>query len=122
MTQLTQPDIRPIKENGDLYELSQPYSFHLGLDLIVIPKGFKYDGASFAKFLFQRDGIHRAACIVHDYLYENEGQINNVIYTRYEADRKFKKMLEQYGVKRWHVALSYAAVRIFGNIFWNDER
>jgi hypothetical protein len=118
--QLTQPDIRPIKENRDLYELQQPYSFHLGLDLIIIPKGFRYDGASYANLLFQRDGIHRAACLVHDYLYVCRGQIGDVIYTRYEADKKFKSMLQEAGVKNWHAKLAYKAVRLLGWVYWND--
>jgi hypothetical protein len=116
----TQPDIRPIKENGQLYELNEPYAFHIGLDLIVIPKSYTYDGATYGKFLFQRDGIHRAACLVHDYLYEKRGIIGDVVYTRYMADNIFKEMLKKAGVKNWHVWVSYTAVRLGGGLFWNE--
>ena len=117
-----QPDIRPIKESGALYELNQPYSFQMGLEIIVIPKGFKYDGASYAKLLFQRDGIHRAACLVHDYLYEHEGKIGNITYTRKRADVKFRQMLLAAGVKSWHVWASYTAVRLFGTVYWDESK
>ncbi len=117
--QLTQPDIRPVKENGELYDLAQEYTFYLGNDAVVVPVGFRHDGATFSKFLFQRDGMHRAACLVHDYLYENKGAIDAVIYTRYEADTKFKKMLKEAGVKNWHVFASYSAVRLFGWLWWD---
>ncbi len=116
---LTQPDIRPIKENGQLYKLAQPYSFHLGLNLIIIPKSFQYDGATFAKLLFQRDGIHRAACLVHDYLYENKGIVGDIVYDRKCADNKFKELLKRAGVKHWHVWVSYTAVRLLGWIWWD---
>jgi len=118
--QHTQPDIRPIKESSNLYELAAPYSFHLGLELFIIPKGFKYDGASYAKLLFQRDGIHRAACLVHDYLYVNKGCIGSVKYSRKDADKKFKTMMTEAGLKSWHINLAYLSVRLFGKFYWSE--
>lgn len=118
---LSQPDIRPIKESGDLYELQEDFEFQLFGKRHTIPCGFKYDGASCANLLFQRDGIHRAAALVHDYLYVFEGEIpNGTTYTRQQADDLFRDMLVQYGVKSLHVKLAYWAVWVFGGLYWND--
>lgn len=107
---LTQPDIRPVQESGQLYELMEDFEAHG----IVVPKGFRHDGATMSKLLFQRDGIHRAAALVHDYIYEYK-----IGYTRKQADRLFKKMLKEYGVKSPHVFLAYGAVWVFGWMYWS---
>ena len=119
--QLTQPNIIPIQESGDIYELAAPFIFTLRTTKFFVPMGFKFDGASYAKLLFQRDGMHRAAALVHDYLYANKGTLHGYFkYTRKEADNLFRDMLISYGVKSWHVALSYRAVRLFGGLWWKD--
>lgn len=117
---IQQPDIRPVKENGDLYELQEDYTYHG----ITVPKGFRYDGASVPRlaltpFGFQRDGIHRAAALVHDWMYAKRGRIEeHNRYSREDADRIFREMLIGSGVKNWHVAIAYAFVRAFGWIVW----
>lgn len=113
---ITQPDICPVKESGDLYELRENYTFELKGHKYVILAGFMYDGASCANLLFQRDGIHRAAALVHDwlYVYQPPG------VTRLDADKKFKEMLLAAGVKSWHVWIAYRAVRLLGWRWWND--
>jgi hypothetical protein len=116
--QLMQPDIRPQSESGALYRLNDPYVFFLGMEKIVIPTGYRYDGASYAALLFQRDGIHRAAALVHDFLYENKGHVQGVTYNRLAADEAFKRLLKLCGVKNWHVAVAYFAVRAFGWLYW----
>jgi hypothetical protein len=81
---IKQPHIIPIKESGDLYMLEEDYEISLkpyGLDFyIFIPKGFRYDGATVPRWFWSitgltRDGIHRPAALVHDYIYVNKGQI-----------------------------------------------
>lgn len=121
MTQLTQPDIRPVKESGQLYELATVYTAKLPTgNIIKIPAGFRYDGATSSQFLFQRDGIHRAAALVHDFLYEKKGKVGNLRFSRKDVDKIFKSMLKQYGVKSWHVSVSYVVVRAVGWVWWND--
>ncbi len=116
---LIQPDIRPIKENGDLYRLEESYCYELLGVRLCVPAGFEYDGASYSRILFQRDGVHRAACLVHDYLYTMKGEIGPLVYTRYQADQCFKRLLKEAGVKNLHVFLAYSAVRLFGGVYWN---
>lgn len=117
---MTQPDIRPVKESNDLYELQHDYVFDFIGTNFVIKKGFRYDGASYAALLFQRDGIHRAAALVHDYLYVHKGDVGGYIYTRKQADKKFKDMLIAAGLKSWHVWLAHKSVRALGWIWWNS--
>lgn len=116
-----QPDIRPIGESGNLYILMHDYEGRIGGVPYTIPKGFEYDGASYAALLFQRDGIHRAACLEHDYLYVNKGIIPEAYYTRLNADNRFRDMLLEAGVKSWHVKLAYAAVRLAGGLYWRRK-
>jgi len=119
---LTQPKIEPVQESGKLYILLETYVIHHMLRTITIPKGFRSDGATKSRLLFQRDGMHRAAAWGHDYLYSVKGAVFDYTYTRLEADRLFRDMLIRYGVKSWHVKLAYAAVRIFGWYPWNKVK
>ncbi len=121
---LPQPDIRPLGESGDeRYILNQDYSFAFynreGLQALTIMKGFKYDGASVPRWAmaligFERDGVHRAASLVHDWLYVNEGKILEYVYDRHEADTIFLKGMEYHGIKSWHARIAYIAVRGLG--------
>jgi len=129
-----QPDIRPNSESGDSrYILNEDYIFTLSIDdkrhSFKIPKGFEYDGASVPNLFmfligFERDGVHRPAALIHDFLYVSVGSIKNVHkksfqVTRKDADRIFLKVMEHVGVKSWHGRLGYWAVRGFG---WMFER
>lgn len=112
---MQQPDIRPVKESGDLYEVFQDYTYQD----ITVPNGFRYDGATVPRVVwtligFLPDGIHRAAALVHDYLYETKE------FNRVYADKLFLTMLKESGVKSWHANLAYVTVRIFGNLYWKD--
>lgn len=116
MTQLIQPDIRPVKESKMLYTLVADFTY----GGITVPKGFRHDGASYSQLLFQRDGIHRAAALIHDYLYDLKGELPEGVFSREYADKLFKRMLKEYGVKSWHVFIAYKSVYIFGRFFWRS--
>ena len=128
---LSQPDVRPIKESGDLYELYEDYAFKFinkrQLLTATIKKGFKYDGASVPRIVwtlagFLPDGIHRPAALIHDYMYEKEGKIpvdgGELEYTRKEADKLFFDALRFLGIKSWHARIAYISVRLFGRLYW----
>ena len=85
---------------------------------VAVPAGFRHDGATGAKLLFQRDGIHRAAALIHDYLYEKKGSLSGRTLTRKQVDGLFRRMLKIYGVKAWHVTAAYLAVRTAGWMYW----
>jgi hypothetical protein len=137
--ELSQPDVRPIKESGELYTLFAKYSwgFELhGKELWPeIKAGFQYDGASVPRIVwtligFLPDGIHRPAALIHDWLYVGDllpdGRRQRLVggemftYNRKLADQLFLKALQHVGVKSWHARLAYLAVRGFGNFYWKD--
>lgn len=132
--ELSQPDIRPHGESGDdRYILNEDFKFVLCIDganrSFTIPKGLTYDGASVPRFAmaligFERDGIHRAGALVHDFMYRRNGviwdkRLTPFHYTRKDADRVFLKCIEHHGIKSWHGRLAYLAVRGFG---WMKQR
>jgi len=135
-----QPDLRPVKESGRLYRLMEDYSYTLSLrplQRVKIEQGFQTDGLSAWRFAaligLGRDGIHRAAVLVHDFLYVRSGRLTHEDYeefhngvwcgqykgfSREDADLIFLQMLERAGVKSFHKYVAYYAVRLFGRFYW----
>jgi hypothetical protein len=77
--------------------------------LVVVPKGFETDLASIPRLfrlLMPKNGRHRAAAIIHDYLCRLK-----LDFSRVTADKIFReamKLLEVPRLRRWAM---YAAVR-----------
>lgn len=131
---MKQPDITPIKgQNGrPRYRLNEDYAFSFKGQIFIIKKGFEYDGASVPRFLWsltgiRPDGLHRAAALIHDFLYDKarkgqgaalslRGQL--IYFSRKEADRQFYEDLVKTGVKNSRAKLMYRAVRLFGWTVW----
>lgn len=129
--ELSQPDVRPIKESGEFYALFSKYRWGFELNgqeyWPEIQSGFQYDGASVPRIVwtligFLPDGIHRPAALIHDWLYEGRGAVyidgKKFTYDRKLADQLFLHCLKKVGVKSWHSRLAYLAVRGFGNLYW----
>lgn len=125
---LPHADIDPIDE-APTYRLNKRWNCVLKIDGqlqgIEIEKGYTHDGASiprFARWLIERDGVHRESALLHDYLYENEGVIEQDIdgfyYNRKDADQIFRECLKSQGLSSWKVFLMYNAVRIGGKVYW----
>ena len=107
-----------------------------------IPKGFEYDGASIPRVAWSiigmgRDGLHRAAALVHDYIYHYDGKMpvgaisrkeggkwSPMLFankfSRKDADKMFCRMLRETEppVKPWKRKVVYWAVRAFGWAYW----
>lgn len=130
-----QPCIIPIKESGDLYRLQHDYKINLhnyGYYItITIPAGFTYDGASVPRWLWSLtglgiDGLHRAACLVHDYLYVQRGKIisfdgaEKISLNREQVDMIFKQMLIDASIAEHRIAIAYKGVRWFGQSYWDS--
>lgn len=152
---LEQPDSRPVRlANGkEGYRLCQPYVYIWWKDQVIrrikIPEGFEYDGASVPRLAWtltgiERDGLQRAAALVHDMLYQHRGKLPDGVYQRLEhvidpvvgscdafvnvsepwtraaADRMFCRLLREAGVSQRRRRLMYFAVRACGWIFWPE--
>jgi hypothetical protein len=94
---------------------------------LPIRAGFVWDLASIPWWLvtilwplgLRRDGVHRAAALVHDYLYRARGLMpQGGRLTRKEVDRLFAGTLVVYGLARWRVCAMYLAVRLGGWAVW----
>lgn len=137
---ILQPDIVPVGDGK--YVLRERYYLSLlnifnkyRIGIYILP-GFEYDGASvprIAQFLtgISSDGLHRAAALVHDYLYRNHkisiytqkdngSSWNHASrkFSRSEADEIFYRIMLESGVPTVRAKLMYAAVRAFGWRHW----
>lgn len=80
---------------------------------IVVPDHYETDLASIPRFppllrsLFLKNGHHRIAAVVHDYLCGLGKE-----FPRRVADKIFLEAMKLRGVKRWHRRLMYFAVRL----------
>lgn len=105
-----------ICEETGLWMLVRPlrYSTRAG-DEIVIPAGFRTDLASIPRafhWLIPVNGRHRAAAILHDYLFVVQ------TLTRAETDALFLEAMTDSGVSWAQRSAMYAAVRAGGWPAW----
>ena len=120
-----------------LYELIFPYVYEdKGKRFrIVIPVGFRHDGASVPRLVYTLSGLTpdgpiRAAALVHDFLYRYDGRLPDgsilielspdqwvpyqLEFSRKQADQLFLRLMKLSGIRwsqRW---VAYLAVRIGG--------
>lgn len=149
MPTLEQPDIRPfLTRSGWAYRLNLPYCYEWEKDgvkrRLKIAAGFEYDGASAPRFLWtltgiERDGLQRAAALVHDVLYRLGGAlpdgmqevwsdvaqawlpVSDARWTREDTDQLFCRMLREAGVSVLKRRMMYRGVRSFGWLFWKTK-
>lgn len=90
---------------GDSYVLDEDFSAHG----VLCKKGMVIDGASvpllWTILIPRMKPKYLASTVIHDKLCNDENYK--------EADRIFKIMLEEQGVKKWRRFLMYAAVRLW---------
>jgi len=149
MALIEQPDIRPfLTRRGWEYRLNSPYFYEWEKSgvrrRLKIAAGFAYDGASVPRPLWtltgiERDGLQRAAALVHDVMYRHAGRLpdgvqeiwsdghlewepmHEVRWTRAEADALFCRMLREAGVGALQRRMMYRGVRALGWMFWKKS-
>lgn len=141
-----QPDLEPIGYADDghpLYRVRVNYIYQWTAPdgkerRLIVPYGFRCDGASVPKCLWHfmlPDGLHRAAALIHDFLYDYRGQIPVGSYQRLDAgkwvvidapwkrvhaDKMFARILRESNVPKFQRRNAYRAVRIGGWTFWRS--
>lgn len=140
-----QPELLILADSPRLYELDEEYVYEWVTgrvaNRIVIPAGFRFDGASVPRLAWSLtgilpDGLIRAAAMLHDWLYQHGGMLPagsqwsrhvgpenpwravHGRWSRLGADRMFGAIMKECGigwVKRW---LAVKAVRIGGGGSW----
>lgn len=97
----------------DTYRLRLPDG-----ELLEIPAGYRYDGASIPRIFWGRLGPHELsmeASAAHDILLERM-HAGDDRYTRREIDHIFLALMERQRVGRWNRTLAFGAVRVFGGL------
>lgn len=97
------------------------FDYSCPLAPVTVPAGFLYDLASVpwaCQWCVPEDGLIRAAALVHDYLYEKNGNVDGVSYTRKWADRLFRELMIAAGLPKHRAEIAYRAVRLFGGWAW----
>lgn len=89
---------------------------------VVVPVGFKTDGASIPRLPLTRwiigtplVGEYVRAALIHDYLYAVQ-TVNKGL-----ADRIFERAMKDDGVSWWRRNLIYQAVSMFGGFAWAEN-
>jgi hypothetical protein len=123
---LPAPIISYIEEER-LWRLEESYSYRHAGHRITVPAEFKFDLASVPRlfwFLIAPFELSIAAPLIHDFLYEHKGDPPTgsiappKTFSRKEADRIFREIMEKEAVAGWRRFFAYWAVRCFGWLAW----
>ncbi|MBL8444792.1 MAG: DUF1353 domain-containing protein [Zoogloeaceae bacterium] len=107
------PLLQPIGSRD--WVLMAPLVYHTTRGAIEVPAGFITDLASIPRVfwpLVPVNGRHRAAAILHDFLYVTQPG------TRAEADALFLEAMHVSGVRWSQRKVMHAAVRLGGGLAW----
>jgi hypothetical protein len=139
---LTQPTHVPTPRLG-YFKLDRHYEYNWENHRLTIWAGFVWDLATIPGFWllwllgYRADGLHRAAALVHDYIYRLGGTSPYGVHerfdgeawheahswwTRLQADRLFAGMMREAEVVRWRCMAMYVAVRMCGWWAWRESR
>ena len=110
-------------EDSTKWKLVQPFRYwiqelHKG-PVITVPAGFVTDFASIPQMFWSvlpPWGKYGKAAVVHDYLYQT------ALCPRDECDEVFLEAMEVLGVPYITRKTMYYAVRMFGQIAWDNHR
>lgn len=111
--------ILKVGHGTDSWILDEPLIYQAdSSELITVPAGFSTDLASIPRPLqavIPLNGKHRAAAIVHDYLYAIQDR------TRAQADAIFLEAMKACRVRYTQRYAMYWGVRIGGWVPWNER-
>ena len=108
-------------KQGNVYTLLEDFSVEWKGKTLVIPKGFKSDGASVPRFFWRSvfpPGDTRAlrAAFAHDYIYRNHPWK----WSKADADNMFYDLLRAEGIPYFKAQKAYWGVRLFGGNAWKQ--
>ena len=109
------------RENNLFSVVVEDYTRYIKDFPILIPAGFRTDGASIPLMLrpfFERYGKNTEAAVIHDFLYS---KFNDTGINRELADKIFLFILKETGVSYSVRKVMYKAVRMFGEVFWEKK-
>lgn len=115
---LSDPELRVVPQSGEWRLAHRLVYVPQRGKPIAIPAGFVTDLASIPRILqglIPVNGKHRAAAILHDYLYVTQR------VKRAKADALFLEAMKASGVSFIQSHLMYAAVRVAGGLVWSSH-
>jgi hypothetical protein len=113
------------------WEIAKDFVYDLNGEKFVIPKGFKFDGASIPKFLhtfFSPFGVLLIGGLVHDYAYKYQTLLKHGkketlgVISQKRADEIFRDI--NIDVNGFYLMnqLAYISLRLGGFLAWNKHR
>ncbi len=117
---LKQPTLTPHSQENK-YELVRDYEIEVEGVKIVVPKFFRYDGASIPAVAWQLtfSPFHpdvMLPSLIHDWLFYNHQEDQDT------TDDIFYRLLRDNGVNYLKASTMWAAVRTGGKLFWDNDR
>ena len=112
------------------WEITKDFHYSLNGENFIIPKGFKFDGASVPKFLAQflsPVGLLLIGGLIHDYGYKYEtllrkNKTTNGIRSQKWMDKTFRDINLEVNGFYFLNYLAYWALRLGGWVAWNKHR
>ena len=113
------------------WEIAEDFHYSLNGENFVIPKGFKFDGASIPKFLasfLSPVGVLLIGGLIHDYGYKYEtllledGKSTIGVRTQKWMDETFRDINIEVNGFYFLNYLAYWALRLGGFVAWNKHR
>lgn len=116
---MLQPALRPIP-SAVKYELAEDFEYACDEFTIVVPRYFRYDGASIPSYAWQLvhtpfNPLVMMPALLHDWLYYNH-QIDRV-----RADTLFNDLLRETGVSKPRRSIIRFAISLTGGKYWENH-
>lgn len=83
---------------GRQYKTLRDYTFFFRTNQITIPAGYQWDGPTAVPYVGTVNKGWLEPSLHHDYLYEEQGRVPGVTYSRQEVDEHFFKCLRDNNV------------------------
>lgn len=122
---LIHPKLKPVTQalDHDRRISLQNFSVSVRTKIIIIPAGFKFDGASIPRAAWSIVGSpfqpeFEGPAMVHDWLYASHMVAGHRTIDRLEADLIFRELLAWNNVGRVHRQIMYRGVRLGGWGSW----
>lgn len=105
---------------GRQYKTLRDYKFFLRTREVTIPTGYMWDGPTAVPYVGTINSGWLEPSLRHDYLYEEQGRVEGVEYTREEVDELFFSDLRQNGVSIIYIwIMKYLLGGVFQKV-WDD--
>lgn len=105
---------------GREYKTLRDYRFFFHTTEVTIPAGYKWDGPSGVPYVGTINKGWLEPSLRHDFLYEEQGRIDGIEYTRQEVDELFFEGIRSNGVSVIYIwIMRYLLDGVFQHV-WDD--